>query len=475
MKQKQIDQSYFLQSNPRLFEETLREFASKGYESASLNEILKRSAFNKGSFYYRFAEKLDLFVALLDTLFARHRAELEADRTTLYETSGIRMSLAVMVASLYRLHAIDPRYLDLYQRIDDERTTQSAAIGSALDASPIEKHLSDARTVLLASGMEADPVSLFEKIARVALYRIGSIAMTDHGWIPAADVAAALWNAAFPDRPDTSSTHPMFFRILPSADAKDVEIEIAHGEILAFVGPADASAAVLRRLPVLRDRAPMQPLRPSSWKRLIGIVAKETDSPPGIRSDRTVRWHFRRLDQATVTADDDPIAELGLSDVADTRLDRLPESFIRLIATGVAFLPKSDPVVVADPFGGTDEAQRRRICQMLLKRKSIGITILLSVTNVSEVWAVADRIAFVGQNGIVKTVAADELRRRYGEKAVVVRYLDSGLSRLARFPLSAIGGTEFGRFLIGKNVVSIDTESLGDADIYRIETGEDLS
>ena len=52
------------QSQP-LYEATLTAFAEHSFRDASLNEILKSAGMNKGSFYYRFSDKMELYLSLL--------------------------------------------------------------------------------------------------------------------------------------------------------------------------------------------------------------------------------------------------------------------------------------------------------------------------------------------------------------------------------------------------------------------------
>lgn len=54
-----------------LLNEALKEFADKGFDSASLNQIIKRSGISKGSFYYHFDNKEELFSSVM------HRAARE--------------------------------------------------------------------------------------------------------------------------------------------------------------------------------------------------------------------------------------------------------------------------------------------------------------------------------------------------------------------------------------------------------------
>jgi len=54
-----------LDRSQALFEAALTEFAGHSYKEASLNEILKTAGMNKGSFYYRFRDKMELYLSLL--------------------------------------------------------------------------------------------------------------------------------------------------------------------------------------------------------------------------------------------------------------------------------------------------------------------------------------------------------------------------------------------------------------------------
>jgi len=55
-----------LKNEDHLFREALVEFAARSYETASINEILKRAAVSKGSFYHHFEDKLQLYLDVLD-------------------------------------------------------------------------------------------------------------------------------------------------------------------------------------------------------------------------------------------------------------------------------------------------------------------------------------------------------------------------------------------------------------------------
>lgn len=70
----------------RLFEVAAREFADLGFESASLNRILEAAQMGKGSAYYYFEDKADLFCAIIE--HARERLHLDDLRIDLEELSS---------------------------------------------------------------------------------------------------------------------------------------------------------------------------------------------------------------------------------------------------------------------------------------------------------------------------------------------------------------------------------------------------
>jgi AcrR family transcriptional regulator len=59
-----------------LYRAALDEFASKGYQQASINSILSEAGMSKGQFYYHFASKEALYFALIASVIERKRAFL---------------------------------------------------------------------------------------------------------------------------------------------------------------------------------------------------------------------------------------------------------------------------------------------------------------------------------------------------------------------------------------------------------------
>lgn len=59
-----------LETRKRILETAAVEFAARGFEGTSLNQLLDRLGMSKGSFYYYFDDKEDLFTTVVDHAWA---------------------------------------------------------------------------------------------------------------------------------------------------------------------------------------------------------------------------------------------------------------------------------------------------------------------------------------------------------------------------------------------------------------------
>jgi TetR/AcrR family transcriptional regulator len=103
---------------PELLDAALAEFSRRSFDAASLNDILKAAGLNKGSFYYRFSGKLDLYLCMCDVII-RKKMELFAQmRTGPGALDDFFTQLRAMVAAGLEfarrepyLHALSRRFL----------------------------------------------------------------------------------------------------------------------------------------------------------------------------------------------------------------------------------------------------------------------------------------------------------------------------------------------------------------------------
>jgi len=130
------DRTYLLKKNDALYEVTLDTFSTVAFSDASLNDIIKKSGTNKGSFYYRFKNKEDLYLALLEYIYVKHKEYLEIPQGM----CDLFFLLDMLFDSLRKINNHDSRFLSVYKRFfrEDERFQRSVNEKSIL--SPLRQY-----------------------------------------------------------------------------------------------------------------------------------------------------------------------------------------------------------------------------------------------------------------------------------------------------------------------------------------------
>ena len=84
------------ETRERILEAAVKVFATKGYHDTKVDDIVSESKTSKGSFYFYFPSKQDIFLALVDTFAELLESRLRARINS--ETSGMaRLDLALHV------------------------------------------------------------------------------------------------------------------------------------------------------------------------------------------------------------------------------------------------------------------------------------------------------------------------------------------------------------------------------------------
>ena len=84
------------ETRSRILEAAAKVFASKGYHDTKVDDIVSQSQTSKGSFYFYFPSKQDIFLALVDTFADLLESRLREKLTT--EPSGtVRVNAALRV------------------------------------------------------------------------------------------------------------------------------------------------------------------------------------------------------------------------------------------------------------------------------------------------------------------------------------------------------------------------------------------
>lgn len=142
-----------------LFNAALKEFSTRNFEEASLNRIISTAGVTKGSFYYRFSNKFDLYLFLIKEANRRKWEFINSDLTKTDKTSDIFDLFKKQAESGIRFASAFPDYYALsrmfskekgnpvYKRVLDELKTADETglkqiIKAAYDSGSISNHYS---------------------------------------------------------------------------------------------------------------------------------------------------------------------------------------------------------------------------------------------------------------------------------------------------------------------------------------------
>lgn len=116
-----------LDGNPELLNAALGAFSAQSFGEASLNDIIKAAGLNKGSFYYRFYDKSDLYLSLLHRL-GMEKLKLFAQYDTENPGGDFFESIKNKAILGLRFAKMEPRYNAFSRRIRGENTAVREAI-----------------------------------------------------------------------------------------------------------------------------------------------------------------------------------------------------------------------------------------------------------------------------------------------------------------------------------------------------------
>jgi len=116
-----------LDGNPELFEAALNAFSAQSFGEASLNDIIKAAGLNKGSFYYRFYDKTDMYLSLLyrlgmEKLKLFEQYDNENSDGNFFESIKKKAILGLRFAKM------EPRYNAFSRRVLAENTALRSVI-----------------------------------------------------------------------------------------------------------------------------------------------------------------------------------------------------------------------------------------------------------------------------------------------------------------------------------------------------------
>jgi len=204
----------------------------------------------------------------------------------------------------------------------------------------------------------------------------------------------------------------------------DVTLTIEHGEFFALLGPNGAGKTSLISILAGLSRASSGHASVCGFdvtrdyqqaRRSLGVVPQELVYDPFFTVRETLRiqsgyFGFRHNDDWI----DEILANLGLSDKADTNMRALSGGMKRRVLVAQALVHRPPVIVLDEPTAGVDVDLRRSLWEFISRLNKEGHTILLTTHYLEEAETLCGRIAMLKRGQIVALDTTQALLARVG-------------------------------------------------------------
>lgn len=205
---------------------------------------------------------------------------------------------------------------------------------------------------------------------------------------------------------------------------EDVSLTVEYGEFFGLLGPNGAGKTTLISILAGLARASSGTARVcghdvvSEFKlsrRALGVVPQEIVYDPFFTVRETLRlqsgyFGLRNNDDWI----DEILANLGLSDKADSNMRALSGGMKRRVLVAQALVHRPPVIILDEPTAGVDVDLRRTLWEFIARLNKEGHTILLTTHYLEEAEALCGRIAMLKHGRIVALDTTQALLARVG-------------------------------------------------------------
>ena len=177
---------------------------------------------------------------------------------------------------------------------------------------------------------------------------------------------------------------------------RGVSLSVAAGEVFALVGPNGAGKTTLVRCltgTTTADAGEASLLRSApreATKERVGLLPQNFDPPDRLTARELVAYYAGLYDDAREV--DAVLADVGVTDVADTRYANLSGGERRRTLVATALVNDPDALFLDEPTTGIDPAGRRAVHALIEGLAAGGTTVFLTTHYMPEVERLADRV-----------------------------------------------------------------------------------
>ncbi len=216
---------------------------------------------------------------------------------------------------------------------------------------------------------------------------------------------------------------------------ENASLRVSSGEILALLGPNGAGKTTLLRMIsgiVKPDKGFIKvggfdPFDPRA-RALIGYCPQEPVVYDDLTGLENLLFYAGLHGLSGAEAKGKCVKLLkfmGLSDYADKLVKTYSGGMKKKLSFAIALIGDPQILILDEPTTGMDPQARREVWEKIVEMKQEKRAIILATHYMEEAEALADRVIIMNQGKMIAEGSPEELKMRYGPKAVVtVKLLD---------------------------------------------------
>ncbi|TAM86565.1 MAG: ABC transporter ATP-binding protein [Candidimonas sp.] len=212
---------------------------------------------------------------------------------------------------------------------------------------------------------------------------------------------------------------------------KDINLDIAHGEIFALLGPNGAGKTTLISIVCGLVTPSGGMVRVNGYdivtqyraaRSQIGLVPQELTTDAFETVWNTVSFSRGLYGKPANPAHIEKVLrDLSLWDKKDNRLRTLSGGMKRRVMIAKALSHEPTILFLDEPTAGVDVSLRKGMWEMVRSLRAAGVTIILTTHYIEEAEEMADRIGIIHHGSLVLVEEKATLMRKLGKKQLTLR------------------------------------------------------